>query len=70
MARYEIRTFVNFWVETDIKPTKEALKQHQDAVLLCFNEGEPLPKGVLVDRVDTFLLDSEAPDEDNPIEEV
>lgn len=68
--RYEISTFLNFWVETDIKPTKEAMKKHQNAVWLWFTGGEPLPKGIIVDLVKTTLWDDKVADEDNPIEEV
>ena len=74
MKRYEISTKLNFWTESDNKPTTEEMKQHYDDLYLWLTyvvkNGEPLPDGVWFDFISTTLWDSEVADEDNPIMEV
>ena len=72
--RYHISTKLNFWTESDNKPTKEKMKQHEDDLWLWLTywikNGDELPDGVSFEFISTTLWDSEVADEDNPITEV
>ena len=68
--RYCISTKLDFWNESDNKPTKEEIQKYEDALWLWFTDGEPLPDGVSFDFISTTLWDREVALKDNPIMEV
>lgn len=72
--RYHISTKLDFWTESDNKPTKEEIEKYEDALCLWLTyvvkNGEPLPDGVSFDFISTTLWDRQVALKDNPIEEI
>lgn len=67
---YHISTSLTFWVGSDKKPTKEEMKKYEDAVWRWFTHKEPLPDGITVDPINTYLWDSRVALKDNPIDKI
>ena len=67
---YLIATTLNFCLETYKKPTKNAMKEYEDAIWLWVTEDKPLPDTIKVWLRHTTLWDSEVAEEDNPIKRI